>query len=630
MRIRLRLEALDARDLPSVTLDQPAEAFSFVLINELRRDPAGFANQVDGLRKGTVSSAFGFGKSDPVVADLRSLIQYSTWPGHYGQAMRLLRSSPPVGALGWDDILEDRAGRHNDWMRTHSFEHTGDDFPTKTYIPGYNSGYRGGDPDSWGYDPGRYLWWGEDIGYTYGLLASSKAAYAAGRFGRIGFQERAAFIDTVSYVLEVNSPNLAHLHELLAPDGTSLNQQQFNAVGIDLDYYEGPFETRDGLGEATISTHRFGLYRPGGSGGFLTGIAFRDGNGNAFYDAGEGLGVTISVTGPVSFTETLDRLATHGVFSRFVPNGTYTITAVSTADGSNLGSRTVTIGDHNAWFEFRAAGPFSGVTRASVTAPVGTTGVRPTVTWTPVPDAVGYLVRLTNRTTGRTSVYPGAITTVNAWTPPTDLIPGHSYRVVIRALLPYQDGEWSPTWDFTVGTPRPNGPGMNAPTLRPAVSWTGIPGASAYEVRLDDMTTGQMNLFTGQRTTGTSWSPPRDLVSGRSYVVRIRAMNSLNVGLWGPTATFSIAVPTLSGPAGTIGSANPVFAWSAINGASRYVIAIDDLTAGRRLYTLSVPGISWQPPTALVNGHTYRWRVAAHNVDGLGRWSLPLDVRVVL
>ena len=189
MRTRLQLEVLDGRDLPAVTLDQPAEAFSFVLLNELRRDPAGFANKLDGLR-GTVASAFGFAKTDPVVADLHRLIQYSTWPGHYHQALRLLRSSPAPGPLGWDDVLEDRAGMHNDWMRTHSFEHTDQDRPNKSYIPGYNSGYRGGQPDAWGYDAGRYYWWAENIGYTYGLLANSKAAFAAGRFGRIGFQER--------------------------------------------------------------------------------------------------------------------------------------------------------------------------------------------------------------------------------------------------------------------------------------------------------------------------------------------------------------------------------------------------------------------------------------------------------
>jgi len=630
MRTHLRLELLDARDLPAVTLDQPAEAFSFVLVNELRRDPAGFANKLDGLRRGTISSAFGFTKADPVVADLGRLIQYSTWPGHYAVALKALRSTPATGPLGWDDLLEDRAGLHNDWMRTHSFEHTGQDLPTKSYIPGFNTGYRGGSPDAWGYS-GQYYWWGEDIGYTYGLLANSKAAYAAGRFGRIGFQERAAFIDMLSYVLEVNSPDMAHLHQLLAPDGGPdwQTQMQFNAVGMDLDFYEAPSEIHDGLGEATISTHRFGLYRPNDSGGFLTGVAFRDGNSNGVYDAGEGIGVQISVSGPVSYTDTLDRLATQGVYSRYLPNGIYSVSAVS-ADGSNLGSRTVTIVDRNAWFEFVAPTRTVVATRATVTAPVGTTGVRPTVTWTEIPDSLGYLVRLTDRTTGRVSVYPGSTTVGPAWAPPSDLIPGHSYSVVVRGLMAYHDSEWSPAWDFTVGTPQAVGPGVNAATLRPAISWAAISGASAYVVNLDDLTTGLTNVFPGQRTTNTSWVPPADLVCGRSYTVRVRAVNSHNLGLWGPATTFSIAVPILSGPSGTIGTTNPIFAWSTINGAARYVLVIDDLTAERRVDTTSIINTSWQPPVSLVNGHAYRWQVAAYNAAGLGRWSLPSEFRVEL
>jgi hypothetical protein len=256
--------------------------------------------------------------------------------------------------------------------------------------------------------------------------------------------------------------------------------------------------------------------------------------------------------------------------------------------------------------------------------------VRPTVTWTEIPDSVGYEVRLTNRTTGRVSVYPGATTVGPSWIPPSDLVPGHSYRVVVRGLLAYHDSEWSPALDFTVGTPRTVGPGMNAPTLRPAFAWTGIPGASAYVVRLDDLTTGLSDVFPGQRTTGTSWVSPGDLVSGRSYTVRVRAVNSRNLGMWGAPATFSIAVPTLFGPSGTIGAANPSFEWSAIDGTSRYVLIIDDLTVPRRVYTTSATATSWQPPASLVNGHTYRWRIAAYNATGLGRWSLPSVFRIEL
>jgi hypothetical protein len=629
MSKRLRLDVLEARDVPAVTLEQPHEAFTWVLINELRQDPAGFADKLDGLRRGTIDSAFGFSKTDPVVSDLRRLFQFARYPAHYGQALQTLRATGPLGPLGWDDVLEDRAGGHTEWMRTHSFEHTGDDWPTKWYVAGYNTGYRGGDPDDWGYSPGRYSWWGENIGYTYGMLPASKAAYRAGRFGRVGFEERAAFIDTVSYVVELNSPDLAHLHQLLAPDAGVPDRMKYNAIGIDLDFYEGPYEARDGVGEATLSTHRLGMYRPGGSGGFLTGVAYRDTNGNGEFDAGEGLAATLAVSGPQSFSDTIDRLGAHGVYSRFVPNGTYTVTATA-ADGTVLGTHTVVVQDSNAWLEFRAAGADSNLARATITAPLGTAGVRPTVIWGAVADALGYEVRLTNLTTGRVSLYPGATAAGPSWVPPTDLVPGHKYRAVVRPLFAHRDGEWSPPGGFTVGTPRVTGPGFGATTLRPTFSWESLPAATAYEIRVNDLTTGRVNIFPGQRTTATTWTAPFDLVSGRSYVVRVRAVNSLNQGTWGPAHAFSIGTPTLSGPVGDVSSRRPAFSWSAIDGTSRYVLVLDDLTARRAgVYRQVQSGTSWTPPTDLIDGHTYRWRVVAQNAAGLGRWSAVQLFRVV-
>jgi hypothetical protein len=50
-------ERVDAQDLPSVTVATPTEAFAYVLINDMRQDPAGFAAQLDGLRRGALPSA---------------------------------------------------------------------------------------------------------------------------------------------------------------------------------------------------------------------------------------------------------------------------------------------------------------------------------------------------------------------------------------------------------------------------------------------------------------------------------------------------------------------------------------------------------------------------------------------
>jgi hypothetical protein len=540
MSIRLTLEFLEVKELPAVTVATPTDAFAWVLVNEMRQDPAGFANQLDGLRRGTIPSAFGFSSSDPVVGDLKRLLAYSAYPGHYRQALAMLRSSPAVGALGWDDTLESRADSHTQWMKTHAFEHTGQNLPNPTYIPGFNTGYRGGAPDQWGYS-GQYYWWGEDIGYSYGLMANSKAAFVSGKFGRIGFQERAAFIDTVSYILEVNSPDMAHLQQLLRSDrGPDTGTPQFNAIGMDLQFYEGPYEVHDGLGEATISTHRLGLAHHNEAGGFLSGIVYRDVNGNGAFDAGEGIGAALRFAGPTSFTETVDRLGSQGVSSNWVANGTYTVTATA-ADGTPLGSQTVTINNGNGWFAFHETG--TGVRPlllTPVTAPVGTSGVRPTVTWQAVPDAVGYLVRLSNLTTGRASVFPGATALGPSWTPPADLIPGDQYRVVVRPLFSDQDGAWSPTGDFQVGIPTLGGPQGPTGTASPAFSWTGVDGATRYVLILDDLTTGQRVATV--RTTSTNWTPPAPLTNGHAYRWQVAARNSAGFGMFTLPETFRLSL----------------------------------------------------------------------------------------
>jgi hypothetical protein len=542
MTRQFRLERLDARDLPSVTVATPTEAFAYVLINEMRQDPAGFAGQLDGLRRGA-TGAFGFSRTDPIVADLNRLLTYSTYPGHYGLALQMLRSTPAVGALGYDDTLAQRAQAHTQWMETHAFEHTGQDGPNKTYIPGFNTGYRGGSPDQWGYS-GQYYWWGEDIGYTWGLLTNSKAAFLAGQIGRVGFQERAAFIDTVSYILEVNSPDMAHLQQLLRPDGgADTGTPQFNAIGMDLQFYEAPGEVKDGLGEATISTHRLGLFAHGNAGGFLSGVVYRDVNHDGAFDAGEGIAATVQFSGPASFTETVDPRASQGIVSDYVPDGTYTVTATA-ADGASLGTQVVTIENGNGWFSFREV-ESAAATSAEIGSspqmigPTGTTGLRPVVTWAAVPGAAAYQVRVADVTTGQSNVFRGTITGDTTWSPPADLVSGHSYRVAVRALFPNRDGPWSAPDSFQVARPILSSPDGPIALATPTFTWTGVGGTTRYVLTVTDLTTGQAVLTAS--TAGTSWTPTVHLTDGHLYGWQVAARNGAGLGRWSDLSEFQMS-----------------------------------------------------------------------------------------
>jgi hypothetical protein len=66
-----------------------------------------------------------------------------------------------------------------------------------------------------------------------------------------------------------------------------------------------------------------------------------------------------------------------------------------------------------------------------------------------------------------------------------------------------------------------------------------VGGASSYQVRVDDLTTGRTSLFL-VTTASLSWVPPTDLTSGHTYHWYVRALNASGLGLWSPAGTFRV------------------------------------------------------------------------------------------
>jgi hypothetical protein len=203
------------------------------------------------------------------------------------------------------------------------------------------------------------------------------------------------------------------------------------------------------------------------------------------------------------------------------------------------------------------------------------------------------------------------------WTPPTDLIPGHTYRVAVRASTPYLDGDWGPAREFTVPVPRITAPAGPVATLRPTVSWSAVPGAAGYDVRVVDARGVTVAGLGKVRTIGTGWTVPADLVSGREYQVRVRAVNDRDKGQWAAPVSIRVATPT---PRTSV-APGPAFSWTSVTGAARYTVELIDRTTGQRTHRVSVPTLAWTPPDGAAPGHRYQWRVRAENADGLGSWS---------
>lgn len=639
MKAVLRVQQFEDRLVPAVSIDAAYETYAWVLVNAMRQNPAAFADKLQGLVNGTVDSAFGFSKSDPVVTDLKRMINPASPPANYAASLALMRGTPGAGPLAWDDLLESRAASHNLWMEANGFAHTGTT-GGRTAIPGFSAN-NDAPTDSYGYGAPVYTSWGENIAWSAGYLSASKAGMGA--YGTLGLQQRAAFLDTVGYMLELTSGSLGHLQNLLGRDNGSAGGglPAFNVMGMRTDMYESPYETADGVPESWLSTHRFGMRRPG-AGGYVAGVVYQDKNGNGFYDAGEGVAATVSVRdgGGAGFS---DATPPNGGFSGFVGNGTYSV--VATAGGVQLGNVTVFVGNGNAWAEIKVNGPVTQppVTQPPVTQPPtqnalgrptvnlssgSMASLRPDIGWTAVRGATGYQVRVDDLSTGQLNLFNNAGAPGTGWAPPSDLVSGRTYQVRVRAVQNNTVGAWSDPRTFAVATPTPTGPVNPAPGLRPTFTWTGVAGAR-YEVRVNDLSGGATNVFPNAVATGTIWQPPADLVSGRAYQWQVRAVNSLGQGGWGPLATFAVSRVSITGLPGVVSDRTPTVNWTTLAGAAGYQVWVDDLTGGvGGVYNFKQTGTTWTPPRDFAAGHQYRIWVRALNADGRGYWTFQ-DIRVV-
>jgi len=216
---------------------------------------------------------------------------------------------------------------------------------------------------------------------------------------------------------------------------------------------------------------------------------------------------------------------------------------------------------------------------------------------------------------------------------PGDLVSGRSYQWQARAVNANGLGAWSPPSTFTVAKPTPNGPVTGVGALRPAFTWTAVPGATAYAIRGNDVSAGVTGLYTAQ-VTDPVWSPPANLVSGRIYSWQVRALNAGGLGGWTPLASFAVGKAVPIGPGGPVSGRRPTFTWAGLAGSTAYQVRVDDLTTGQAKLFLPLVSVdqAWTPPADLASGHTYRWwvRVVIPGPQGAwsGAWSASKDFRI--
>jgi hypothetical protein len=273
--------------------------------------------------------------------------------------------------------------------------------------------------------------------------------------------------------------------------------------------------------------------------------------------------------------------------------------------------------------------------------PVGDQGqvssLRPQLTWDAANGVLGYSVWLDDVTAGKSNLFPkDSVTLTTSWTPTSDLISGHTYRFWVRGVGFGAAFPWSYSEDFTVSTVKltdVQGPIMD---LYPDIHWTGVQGTSQYNVWVDNLTTGQQNVFPNNAAGSESgWQlntgNQNVYMAPGNYRIWVKAVNQQGEGEWGAPQDITIGTMTFAPQKAAINDVSPNLPVTLLNHSPKGVYWVNDLTTGDSniFPDQQVIGNEWQPASNLTIGHKYRIWAEAFSPDGkTGWWGQPMDFSI--
>ncbi len=244
--------------------------------------------------------------------------------------------------------------------------------------------------------------------------------------------------------------------------------------------------------------------------------------------------------------------------------------------------------------------------------------------WDAVPSATSYLVFTS--TTATFGPEPFATVTMPTFRHPR---PGAGTTLFFKVLARNASGNGPFSATVSVSsTATPLGVSAVAGDAQVTVSWTAVPGATAYNVYRGTTSGGQAAVPVGPGITGTSLVD-RGLMNGTPYFYRVTA---LGIGGESGRSAEVRATPVPPAPASaptnlTASLAGEVvtLTWTPVPGATSYRVFRSATTAfgTEPLATVATPPFS-QPGPA--QGVTFWYRVAARNAGGDGPFSAAVSV----
>ncbi len=281
------------------------------------------------------------------------------------------------------------------------------------------------------------------------------------------------------------------------------------------------------------------------------------------------------------------------------------------------------------------------------------TTLKPPLVWkqsTPVPYR--YQVQVSTNTTFTALVINQTnITTVSYSDQTSSLNPGTVYYWRVKAFNVIDGARgWSAVRNFKTPLAAPN---LVAPTSgeslltdRPSFDWDPVAGATQYILQVS-ASTNFGSLLLNSIVSTTDYTMTKDLPQNQSLHWRVRAKNTLVLGAWSASLSFTTGnpptVPVLVAPTINllVQDYTPLLNWNnstSPNGTAfkQYEVQVDDNNDFSSPEVASTPTASdFTPATDLASNTKYYWRVRAVNTvagpqDHFSGWSTVWYFRTVI
>lgn len=167
--------------------------------------------------------------------------------------------------------------------------------------------------------------------------------------------------------------------------------------------------------------------------------------------------------------------------------------------------------------------------------------------------------------------------------------------------------------------------------MRPTIAWSTVPGAVKYELWVANITTG-INPVLRTVIADTSYTPTSDLGLGRFQIWVRAGFADQSFTAWTLPHTFEIKTPVVIIPMAPYQQSGfPVIQWTALAGAVRYDLWIDNLTTGvsQVIREQNLTDTQFVPAAEMPLG---QYRIWVQGIDARGvraTWSAPVIISIV-